>query len=123
MENIIKLLNDLQASISSLQAQLSDAQAAVAQVAKENYDKGFADGVASVGPGDKIYSQVEMDAALQPLKDQVAALQVQLDGVPAQIEAAVAAGKAELKAELKAAYEAAQASESASESDFGSKLS
>ncbi len=122
MDNILKLLNDLQASISGLQAQLADAQAAVDQVSKEAYAKGFSDGVASVPVSDKIFSQADMDAALKPLQDQVASLQAQVDGVPSQIESAVAEAVAAVKAELKAAWDAEQASEGEAESKFGDLL-
>lgn len=126
--DILKLLTDLAATIEALKSQLVDAQAAVDQVAKESYDKGFADGVASVvvPPSDKIYSQAEADAlveaAVAPLKEQVSLLQAQVDGIPAQIEAAVSEAVAKLKADLKAAYDAAQAAEGEAESKFDELL-
>lgn len=110
--DLITLLNNLVASIDALKLQLADAQVA----AQAQYDKGFADGVASVQPG---FTQADIDAAVaaavQPLNDSIAALQLQLEGVPAQVASAVNSAKAELKLALLEAYEAAQASESESE--------
>lgn len=123
MENILSLLNSLQASIAGLQSQLSDAQAAVDQVSKEAYDKGFAEGVAFGSPdSDKIYSQAEFDAAIAPLQAQVTDLQAQVDAAAAGVEAAVAEKVAAFKADLKSKWEASQASESQSEADFASFL-
>lgn len=112
---IIKLLQDLAASVAALQAQLADAQAAADSIAKEAYDKGFADGVASVPTSDKLYSQEELDAAIAaavgPLNEKVAELQAQVDSFPAQIDQKVQEAVAALKADLLAKYEAAQADE------------
>ena len=101
LESLVNLLTALSSSITALQAQLVDAQAA----AKSQYDAGFAAGAASVPvtpPSDKIYSQADLDAAVAaavaPLQAQVSALQAQVDALPQQIADAVAAAKAELKA-------------------------
>jgi outer membrane murein-binding lipoprotein Lpp len=93
--DLIKLLNDLVASIEALKAQLADAQAAADALAKTKYDEGFAAGVASV---DKGFTQADLDAAVAsavaPLSEKIAALQSQIDGIPGQIQAA----KDEIKA-------------------------
>ncbi len=99
MNDLIKLLQDLSASIAALQAQLVDAQAA----AQAQYDKGFQDGKASVPGG---FSQADLDKAVAdavaPLNLQIAALQAQVDGIPAQIDAAVSKAKSDLKVAVKA---------------------
>lgn len=108
--DIVKLLQDLTASIAALQAQLVDAQAAADSIAKENYDKGFEDGVASVPPpvSDKIYSQAELDAAVAgavgPLQEQIASLQEQVSAMQGQIDQKVADAVALVKADLLAKY-------------------
>lgn len=120
--DIVKLLQDLSATITSLQSALADAQAAAESIAKEAYDKGFADGVASVPPvpTDKIYSQEDLDAAVkaaaEPLQARVAELEAQVADMPAAIDAKVAEAMAAFKADLLAKYEAQQADESAGES-------
>src|SRR3954465_3641485 len=76
--DIVKLLTDLAATVAALQTQLVDAQAAADSISKDAYDKGFADGVSSVGTGDKIFSQAEVDAMLAPLQTQVTDLQAQV---------------------------------------------
>lgn len=122
-----KALGDVQTQLVSIQTQLGDVQVSADADVKESYDKGFADGKLSMGNGeDKLYSQVELDTALEnatkPLSDQIAALQVQIDDLKVQIDAAKEAGKAELKASLKAAYEAQQVAESEGETGFGALL-
>lgn len=115
--------------LSALLVQIADAEAAATKLAKENYDKGFADGVASVPvvpEDDKIFSQAELDQkieeAVSPFRVEIEQVKAELESlkadVPQQIDAAVAA----FKAELKAKYEAAQASESESEKVFGDLL-
>jgi hypothetical protein len=123
-----------QEMIVDLKSKLDELSAQVEQEKTDKYNEGFAAGVASMNNGsDKIYSQAELDAQLQPLKDQVAAMQSQIDSLqasvdalPGQIDAAKLAGKeegkVELKAELKAAYEAQQVAESQGETGFGSLL-
>lgn len=88
---------DLLTLLNGLVAQLADAQKAADDLAKAKYDEGFAAGVASVGPGDKLYSQAELDAKVA---EAVAAVQVQLDGVAAELEALKAAFAAFKAAEL-----------------------
>lgn len=112
--NVIELLNGLVAQIQGLQQALVDAQAAVELVRKEAYDKGFADGVASVPvSGDKIYSQADLDKAVAdavgPLNEKIVALQAQVDGIPGQIDAAVAQAKVDIKAQIKTLLQAEEA--------------
>lgn len=102
--DIIKLLQELQSSIGALQAQLLDAQAAADSIAKENYDMGFAAGVASVPADDKIYSQAELDAAVGPLQEQISALQIQMQDMQNALNQKVADAVAAIKADLLAKY-------------------
>lgn len=125
--DIVKLLQDLAATIAALQTQLADAQAAAESIAKEAYDKGFADGVASVPVSDKIYSQAELDAAVasatEPLHGQIAELQVKVSELEASIDQKVGEAVAALKADLLAKYEEQQVAESEGETGFKSLLS
>lgn len=93
--DLVTLLNNLVASLSALQAQLSDAKVA----AQSAFDAGFKAGVASVvpvvGP-----SQADLDAALAKVADlesKVSGLQAQVDAFPASLVAAVALVKAGAK--------------------------
>lgn len=115
--DLLQKFQELFNLISSLQAQLADAQAALVAEKQASYEQGFAAGQAASG-GDKIYSQAEVDAMLLPLNEQIAALQAQVAGVPDQIAAAVAQAKAELKEQIKGLLAAQQASESASEAQL-----
>lgn len=125
--DLLALLQGLVASVSALQAQLADAEAALAEAKKLSYDEGFAAGIASVGTGnDKIYSQAELDAqvaaAREGLQLQITDLQSQLDALKAEVDSKVATAVSEavaaLKAQLKAAYEAQQVAESEGETGF-----
>lgn len=85
------------AALADLQAKLAD----VSAFAKEQYDKGFADGVASVVVDpEKKFSQADLDAAVSaavaPLSEQIAAMQAQLDGVPQMVKDAVLAENARI---------------------------
>ena len=96
---LVKLLQDLAASISALQAQLVDAQAA----AQAQYDKGFEDGKASVSAG---FTQADIDvavaAAVSPLNDKISALQLVVDGIADQVSAAAMDQKTADKASFSA---------------------
>lgn len=113
---------DRDAEVTDLQERLlvakSDFDAMVVQKDQEKvefgaseYQRGFVDGGNGSGGGDKIYSQVELDAAVAgavaPLNEQVMAMQGQIDALNAQlatvdqrISEAVAARLAEFKAAL-----------------------
>lgn len=95
--DILKLLSDLAASIEALKASLVNAQGQLDVLSKAKYDEGFAAGVASVGVGDKLYSQIEVDAMLMPVKAELEALKADL---PNQINAAIAALKSEILAKV-----------------------
>lgn len=139
MDLITQLLNNLKAQIEALQLQLADTSAAAAQIASENYDKGFADGVASM-QSDKIYSQAELDAAIASVKSEmqlvidglniqvleaqtkVGDMQLVIDGMKAeldalkgdiskQVEAAIEGFKADLRSQFDAEVEAENALE------------
>lgn len=98
--DLVKLLQDLAATITSLQAQLQDAQAALDASVKAGYDKGFSDGAASVvlpPASDKIFSQAELDQAVQAA---VQPLQSQVDGIPALVDQKVLEAMVQFKADL-----------------------
>lgn len=104
---------------------------------KASYDKGFADGKASMGePGDKIYSQVEMDAAvsesnakfeemkasydeMKPKFDELVLKVAEMEsGLQGKIDEAVAA----FKVDLAKKYEDLQVAETEAETGFGNLL-
>lgn len=82
---------------------------------KASEDKGFDMGLAQAGipATDKIYTEADLQAELSPLKDQIAALQVKIDGFAQSLVDAKAAGAAEMEAQLVAEMEAAQVDNSA----------
>lgn len=97
-ENIIVLLNGLQEKIAELQLALADADA----FAKAQYDRGFADGVASVGVPD-IQEQIDaavalavapLNAQIELLNAKVSELQAQVDAIPNLVTDAVKAENA-----------------------------
>ncbi|MBY0413708.1 MAG: hypothetical protein K2Q18_06065 [Bdellovibrionales bacterium] len=93
-------LQTLLASLALLQQQVVDAQALVDQA----YQKGFADGVASVG-SDKIYSQAEVEVILEdaiaPLQKKIEDLEFVVAGMDQKIADAIIAFKAELLVKVK----------------------
>lgn len=131
-------LTAILAAIEALKAQvvaLETSQAEkLAQVAKDEYDKGFAAGVASVIPGvDKLYSQAELDAAvvaavdvvkveLEAVKAEAQAVKLELESLKAGLPQQLAAAKAEVKAEILAKYQAAQEAESQVEKQLEEEL-
>lgn len=96
-------LQTLLASLAALQQQVVDAQALVDQA----YQKGFADGVASVPPivSEKIYTQEELDAKIQealfPLQAKIAELEMVVAGIDQKIADAIIAFKADLLVKVK----------------------
>lgn len=127
--DLIKLLNDLVANVSALQGQIAelqakliDAQAELDRVAKESYDKGFADGVASVPVSDKVFSQAEADAlvasAVEPLKKEIEGLKLAVEAAKIEAEKSVKDGIAAMKAALKLKYLEMQVVESQLETGF-----
>lgn len=103
---LLQMLQDLLAKIQELQNKIVDAQNALDIEVKAAYQKGFADGVASVQeqPSDKIYSQEDMDNAIklsvEPLNARIAELEASMADIDAKIAEAVAAKIAEFKAKL-----------------------
>lgn len=93
--DIINLLNQLQTEIAELQAALADGEA----FAKAQYDAGFAAGVASVTAPD-VQAQIDaaVAAAIEPLNNAIAALQEQVDKIPAIMQAATLAENARVMA-------------------------
>lgn len=133
LENLaaaVVVLSDIANLPAEYDAELADKEADA--VAREGvaYNKGLADGKASMGePSDKIYSQVELDGIVAPLNESIAAKDLAISAKQAELDQALAesAGKiaealAGFKAEVKAKFEAAQASENATEAEFAAFL-
>lgn len=120
MNDLLNLLNTLAETIEGLKTQLADAQAALDVASKQSYDNGFAAGVASVA--DKIYSQVEMDAAIEaavaPLKLEIEAMKLEIEALKLQVEEQGKAAVAAFKAEMLAKYEEMQVVETEAETGF-----
>lgn len=105
--DLAKLFSDFASALEALKQQLADAQAALDQAKKASYDQGFADGVASVVPSDKVFSQAEVDAMkagfqsmIDGLNGQIDALNKQVMALQASIDQAVADGVAKAKADV-----------------------
>ena len=105
--DILAQLQALVSLINELQAKLVDAEAALSESVKTAYDKGFADGVASVPPPvtDKIFSQAEVDAmlaeAVAPLQKKIEDLEAVVASVDQKIADAIIAFKADLLVKVK----------------------
>lgn len=86
--------------IISLLAELQTKLADVEAFAKEQYDKGFADGVASVPPApseDPLQGQLDAaNAKISEMAAQIASMQAQIDAFPALVADAVAQEKGRL---------------------------
>lgn len=123
--DILAQLQAIVSLINELQAKLVDAEAALSESAKIAYDKGFADGAASVvvtPPTDKLYSEEELQTkikeALFPLEEKITSLEAEIALLPQKIEEGVAA----FKAELLAKYNELQVAETAAEVGFAELL-
>lgn len=106
MEVVKQSLQTLTSHIESIEAQYDAEVAAAIEVAtaeaeKAGYDKGFEAGAASIG-SDKLYSQVELDTALEAKANEL----------KAQFEVEKAEAVAQVKADLKAKVEELMAAES-----------
>lgn len=105
--DILAQFSALLALLPELQAKLADAEATLAAASKLAYDKGFADGVASVvvTPGDKIFSQAEADAmvatAVEPLQKKIEKLELVVVGIDGKIAEALMVFKADLLLKVK----------------------
>jgi hypothetical protein len=127
--NLAELLKSLAAQIAELQGKLVDAEAAAASIAKENYDKGFIDGVASVpaAPEDTTpFSQMDLDAAvaaaIEPMAMEIAMLKEKVAMLEVEIQEAAAKAVAAFKMELMSKYEAQQVAETEGETGFKEML-
>lgn len=120
-----QMIADTKAKIAELSVILVGMEAQAIAEAQAAYDKGVVDGKASMGQ-EKLYSQEEMDAALNPLNEKVASLETQVAALTQQVADlgnaqaqavadAVSAEASRLKAEFKAAWEMSQAEEAAAE--------
>ena len=90
--NLITMLAELQEKINSLTQALADGDA----FARAQYDAGYAAGIAAGGGDVQAQIDAAVAAAVGPLNEQImalgesiAALQVQIDGIPGQIAVAV----------------------------------
>lgn len=76
---------------------------------KQAEDKGFDEGVKqNTTPGDKLYTEADLQAELKPLKEKIAALQVKVDGFAQALVDAKSAGASEMKATIVAKMEAVE---------------
>lgn len=102
--DVLALLQGLLSQLSALQAQLADAEAALAAEKKAAYDLGFSEGVASM-QSDKIYSEADLQAklaeAVLPLQVKIQELEAALVGIDEKVAQEIAKVKAELLAKLK----------------------
>lgn len=104
----------------------------IEEFGKAQFDLGFEEGLKQAGQAggsDKLYSDAELNAELQPLKDKIAALEVreqELLAKVAEVESSVPGKIAEalvaFKAELLAKYEEKQVVESQAETGFAELL-
>jgi len=107
-----------------IEALKTDVQA----LALEKYNTGFADGVKAapaVDPGvevdpatAKIYSQVEMDATVADMKQQIIDLKILVDQIKNEMSAKMTEMIVSLKSKLLEAYEAKQVVETGAETGF-----
>lgn len=121
---------DLQNLVNTLQAvpELpSKYESELASEKEASRAEGYSAGVASVSsPGDKVYSQEDLDAAVNPLKDELAVVKSELEVVKSESEIklndAVMAAKKDLLEGIEADLQASQDSENATEQEFKAKL-
>lgn len=104
--------------LASLLTQLAEFQASFEVEIANAHAAGFAEGVASVSVGEKIYSQEEMDAALLPLNAKIDELNVAMSSLSLEVDAKILSEVSKVKADLLAAYEASQVAESVVETGF-----
>jgi hypothetical protein len=111
------MFEQILAALAALQTQVVELQANALIREQAKYDEGYAAGLAASGNGG-IYSQEQLDAAVaaavNPLKDEIAALKLEVD--------ALKAAALQYKADLKAAYEAQQVAETEGETGFKNLL-
>lgn len=132
IDKITQIKSNLLTEISEIQDELKLVEEMESELAAELLaaeEKGFEAGLAQSGQAngsDKLYSDAELNAELQPLRDQIQALTdsaaLAAEALPGQLQAASEQAVASFKAELKAAYEAQQVAESQGETGFGNLL-
>lgn len=120
-------LNDLVNAIQSAPELPAQYEAELASEKELSRAEGFSAGVASVSnPGDKVYSQEDLDAVVNPLKDEIAVVKSELEVVKSEsqvkVDEAVKAAKSQLLLDIEADLQAAQDSENATEQEFKMKL-
>jgi vacuolar-type H+-ATPase subunit C/Vma6 len=104
-------LKDAELAFRSIETLPEEFDTEVAEREVAAYEKGVADGKASVtNPEDKVYSQEEMDAALLPLKQEIEAVKAESDK---KVLDAVEAKRAEIEALYLAEQEVESGAESA----------
>ena len=115
---------EIQAEFQPKLDKLAAAKESLAAELKAAKDAGFDEGVAQNSlPGDKIYTEADLQAEIVPLQAKIEELKLQLGELPAKVEVEVAAALAKFKAELAQAYEAQQVAESEGETGFKALLS
>lgn len=81
---------------------------------KAEHDKGFDEGIAqTTTPGDKIYSEEELQAELAPLRTQISELKNQVDMLPVLVKEASDKAAAALQAQIVADFEGTQVDDAA----------
>jgi hypothetical protein len=112
----LKVLAD---TASTLVTQVAEVQAQASAPVPDT--AGSTDGSLPTGSG-KIYSQTEVDqivaSTVQPLQDQISALQDENTKLKADVQPHIDAAIAAFKAEAKAKYEAQQVAETQGETGF-----
>jgi L-lactate utilization protein LutC len=118
-----EMLKALSNSVSGFDAQIAAMQSAVDAIVEAVKEPG--DGTV-VTPSDKIYTQVDLDsavnAAVLPLQAEIDQLKGQISEVNAGVDERVAKGFADLKAQLAAAYAEKQVVETQAETGFAELL-
>lgn len=88
------MFEQILAALAALQQQVVDLQASQPAKEQAKYDEGYAAGLLAGSQGGKIYSQEELDQAIaaqvNPLKDEIAALKLQVDALVADKAAILA---------------------------------
>lgn len=115
------------ALLTSIPELMSMYESELASEKEISRSEGFSAGVASVSnPGDKVFSQEDVDAMLNPIKDELVTVKAELEVVKSESEVkiadAVVSAKKELLEGIEGDLQAAQDSENATEQEFKMKL-
>jgi chromosome segregation ATPase len=122
MEGLKAALDQLKILLGDAMSRAGDIDAKLEEFKKECYDAGFLEGVKSVAVDEKIFSQKDLDEKMAPLNEEIAKLKLEIEGVPAKIEASKVEALESFKAEFSAKYAEAQKAEGEVEKLFGDLL-